>query len=138
MRIRLQFSALFWVILVRLGLTLRSYEWTRQRFLGRCANRAFGDAPGTPRIGPARVARAVHRAAGLVPNASCLTQALAAQIILARGNVDSILLIGVGKSDAGGFEAHAWLEVGKAVLIGGTRESLSRYSNLTAYASSAP
>ena len=50
----------------------------------------------------------------------CLTQALAAQRILRQGGIDSTLRIGVAK-DGQELLAHAWLERGERVLIGGGR-----------------
>jgi len=50
---------------------------------------------------------------------TCLTQALAAHVLLARRGYDSNLRIGVARNSQGKFVAHAWLEKDGAVLIGG-------------------
>jgi Transglutaminase-like superfamily len=50
-------------------------------------------------------------------NATCLTRALSAQILLARYNYLSTVKIGVFK-DKGEFEAHAWLEKDKQIILG--------------------
>lgn len=55
-----------------------------------------------------------------VPMATCLTQALALQFLLARRGLHSEMHIGVGK-EGGDFRAHAWLETRHGVIIGGTR-----------------
>jgi hypothetical protein len=54
---------------------------------------------------------------------TCLTQALAAQVLLARSGDQSDLRIGVTRDSNGKFLAHAWLERQGAVLIGGDGSS---------------
>lgn len=49
--------------------------------------------------------------------ATCLTRALAAQILLARYNYSSNIKIGVSKNK-GEFEAHAWLEADDKIILG--------------------
>jgi hypothetical protein len=53
-----------------------------------------------------------------VPHASCLTQALAGTILLARHGYDATLRLGVQRKDDGGFAAHAWLECDGAPILG--------------------
>ncbi len=50
---------------------------------------------------------------------TCLTQALAAHVLLARRGFPSNLRIGVARTANGTFEAHAWLERDGTILIGG-------------------
>ena len=50
---------------------------------------------------------------------TCLTQALAAHVLMGRTGHKSDLRIGVTRSAAGTFVAHAWLENHGRVLIGG-------------------
>lgn len=66
---------------------------------------------------------AITRAARFVPGASCLTQALSLQVLLARRGLGSRLCIGVRKGGQKSFEAHAWVERGGRVLIGGEAAS---------------
>ena len=54
-----------------------------------------------------------------VPKATCLTRALAAQILLAGQNYPSNIKIGVSKAE-GNFEAHAWLESDSKIVLGET------------------
>jgi len=49
--------------------------------------------------------------------ATCLTKALAAQILLAGYHYPSNIKIGVSK-DEGEFEAHAWLEANDEIILG--------------------
>jgi hypothetical protein len=48
--------------------------------------------------------------------------------LLAREGISSKLGIGVTHDDEAGFAAHAWLEAGGRVVIGGER--LDRYTRL--------
>jgi hypothetical protein len=72
--------------------------------------------------------RAVSRS---VPGATCLTQALAAQVLLTRAGHPSRVEIGVAKSEKNQFQAHAWLVLGDQVLIGGA--GVERYTPLVAW-----
>lgn len=77
-------------------------------------------------------AHAVRRAARLVPRASCLTQALVLQRVLARQGQECALFLGVDRRDSSPskqrkFEAHAWIEWQGRVLIGG---DVSRWTPL--------
>jgi hypothetical protein len=65
------------------------------------------------------IAWAVTVASRYVPAATCLTQALAAQGLLAGRGHSARLCIGVARSAAGRFQAHAWVECAGRVVIGG-------------------
>ena len=65
-----------------------------------------------------KVVWAVSAAARRVPKATCLTQALATQIMLGRRGHRTSLQLGIMKSEAGEFDAHAWEERNGRVLIG--------------------
>ena len=75
-----------------------------------------------------RIGAGVARAARLVPRATCLVQALAAQWLIARSGASSSLRFGVAK-DAMGVEAHVWLESGGQVVLGGDHRD--RFTALT-------
>ena len=77
-----------------------------------------------------RIAWAVRAASKGVPHATCLTQALAAQVLFVRHQYAVDLRIGVAKGEAGGLEAHAWLEHGGRVVVGNVRD-LKRYTLLS-------
>ena len=49
---------------------------------------------------------------------TCLTQALAAYVLLRRRGCETNLRIGVSRDPTGKFAAHAWLEQEGAILIG--------------------
>jgi hypothetical protein len=99
---------------VRLGLTLSSYN--RVRIL---VNRleARNDA-GIADL--RRVAWGVAAAARFVPGASCLTQALAGQYLLARQGNASKIRIGIERDTGVELKAHAWLVSGNHIVLGGS------------------
>jgi len=86
-----------------------------------------GRRTGAPGPAPGRLAWAVETTARSIPKASCLTQALAAQVMLERAGEHPELKIGVA-TDKGSFEAHAWLELHGRPLVGD--HSLDRYARL--------
>ncbi len=68
---------------------------------------------------PGRIARMVVLASRVVPHASCLTQALAAGILLRHFGYTSELLIGVDPQEKK-LLAHAWLVCDGTIIIGGS------------------
>ena len=68
---------------------------------------------------PGRVARAVARASRVVPDATCLTQALAAQMLIERHGITTRLHIGVVRDSGHAVRAHAWVESRGVTVIGG-------------------
>src|SRR5882724_7407403 len=74
-----------------------------------------------------RVTWAVTLASRHLPGSTtCLTQALATQLLLRRRGHSACLRIGVARSGAGKLQAHAWVESGGKVVIGRLTD-LSRY-----------
>jgi hypothetical protein len=67
---------------------------------------------------PEALARAVSAVARRIPGATCLTQALALDLLLRRRGVVARLVVGVSNRGER-FGAHAWLEYEGRVLIGG-------------------
>ncbi|TIV06075.1 MAG: lasso peptide biosynthesis B2 protein, partial [Mesorhizobium sp.] len=62
----------------------------------------------------------VAAAARLVPGASCLTQALAGQYLLARQGNASKISIGIERGTGSELRAHAWLMSGNHIVLGGS------------------
>ena len=54
--------------------------------------------------------QAIARVARRVPRATCLTQSLAAYVLLKRSAIPATLKFGVRRNPANAFEAHAWIE----------------------------
>ncbi len=77
-----------------------------------------------------RVVWAVELAGRLMPRTStCLTQALTAQILLSRRGHPAFVHIGTVKAEGRKIQAHAWVESGGEVVIGG--HELEQYTRLT-------
>lgn len=108
-----------WALLaaVRIALTLMPYS--RVSTAVAVLSRAPRVHPPDPAIPPARIAWAVTRASRLVPAATCLSQAMTARILLERRGYPTTLRLGARPLPGGGIEAHAWLQTGETVLIGG-------------------
>lgn len=114
------------VAVTKLGLVILSYR-TLKRWI---PDRAPVPADQATVEELRRTAWGVRNAARLVPGATCLTQALAAQFLLARAGHRSQIRIGVAKDAEGKFLAHAWLISDGRVLLGGTSRELRRYTAL--------
>jgi hypothetical protein len=109
-------EALMIVIAIRLGLWLLPFQ-TLRALAAEMGKRPIGTR--RPNSLPAdRVAWAVRAVSQFIPRASCLTQALAGQILLARRGYSTRLRIGVTKRSQEGLEAHAWLECEGQVVLG--------------------
>ena len=79
--------------------------------------------PSPNRLAPARLAWAVSVTSRYVPCATCLTQALAAELLLRWAGYRGELQIGVAKLANGRLLAHAWLEYEGIIIIGGYEHS---------------
>jgi hypothetical protein len=66
-----------------------------------------------------RVAAAIMHASRVVPGAACLTQALAAQVLLERHGVPTRLHIGIVRDGQQAVRGHAWVETQGMIVIGG-------------------
>lgn len=77
-----------------------------------------------------RVRWAIGHAQRIIPDATCLPQAVAAESLLTRGGHPVTLRIGVMKTPAGRLEAHAWAESAGRVIVGDLPWGLSDYTKL--------
>ena len=102
------------VPLVRLALTILPFRLVH-RAIAAIPRRVSASESRTPE----RVARMVAAVAARVPRATCLTQALAATVLLTRHGHPSTVRLGVAKNEDGTLRAHAWLESGGRTLLGG-------------------
>ena len=91
-----------------------------------------GTGGGVPRADLAEVAWSVRNAARLVPGATCLTQASAGQILLARrGHASTVRLsVPAMAGTPGKLAPHAWLMAGDTIVLGGTAEDYARHRAL--------
>lgn len=112
------------VAAVRCGLSLASFRNISQRI-------ARLEAGGEPTVDELRrVAWGVTAASRLVPFASCLTQALSGQYLLAREGKTSQVRIGIERCTGADMRAHAWLVSGPHIVLGGAAGSFDRYAHL--------
>jgi Transglutaminase-like superfamily len=123
---RLFVVATLLMLAIKLALTLLPY-----RKLSGLVDR-LGRAVRRPRYAPAaspeRIAWAVARAGCFVPKATCLTQALAAKVLLERSGHPAQVRVGFGRSEDARLIAHAWVESDGQVVLGGL--DLTRYTPL--------
>ena len=96
-----------------------------RRLLARMARPISASPPS-----PERIAWAISRAERVVPRATCLPQALAAESLLYWADHPSVLRIGVVKTDEGRLVAHAWVECEGRIVVGELRDDLSSYTPL--------
>jgi hypothetical protein len=105
---------------IKLGMRLLPFR-TLRRLLARAADTPLGVRRAERNTSAERVAWAVGVASRHAPGIkTCLAQALAAQVLLARRGHPALLHIGVARGDRGQFEAHAWVESEGRIVIGGS------------------
>jgi hypothetical protein len=108
---------------MRLALNLLKYDRLRRVI-------ASLDANGAPDVEVLRrIAWGVSKASRYVPRATCLTQALAGQYMLARRGIASRIRFGVDATGAE-FRAHAWLISGDRIVLGGSAQSMRGFNHL--------
>lgn len=120
-------KSLFLVGVIRLGLWMLPFSILR-RLLAMVVI-ANPESRGRYSASMDQVAWAVTVVSRYIPEATCLTQALATQILLRRRGYWTHLRIGVARSDTRKLEAHAWVESEGRIVIGGLRD-LSRHTPL--------
>jgi hypothetical protein len=121
---RLLVEAGFLVVLIRLGLWLFPFRALR-RILARMTYLPSLLRDKHP-VSTDRIAWAVERTSRYVPAATCLTQALAAQVLMRRRGFAVCLRIGVAKDEREQLIAHAWVETEGKVVVG--RSGYQRYT----------
>ncbi|MEM9005879.1 MAG: lasso peptide biosynthesis B2 protein [Cyanobacteria bacterium P01_F01_bin.86] len=140
--------------IVRLGLWLMPFRTLcnvlmrirRPSFSSPTANRDCGDNPSSPSTAGeasdqrtptdrnvAKLVWSIQVAGRYLPGrAKCLARALATQVLMNWYRYSSELRIGVDKTPAGEFRAHAWIEYQGRVIIGNLKD-LSQFTPLIAY-----
>lgn len=102
--------------LYRLSLQTHILRYSRERHLGNA-----GITPGSSHS-VEQIVWAISRAQRLVPGASCLVQALAAERLLRESGHPARVCIGVQKTEHSSLQAHAWVEVDGRRVIGDSPE----------------
>ncbi|HVG24673.1 MAG TPA: lasso peptide biosynthesis B2 protein [Thermoanaerobaculia bacterium] len=109
---RMLARAAFLVPLVRVALWVVPF-----RVVHRAASRAVSRGRRAEGVSSPRVIWGVRAVAARVPAATCLTQALAASVLLSRYGHEFTLRVGVAK-EGNALRAHAWLESGGQPILG--------------------
>jgi transglutaminase superfamily protein len=118
-------EAVLWLAATRLGLWLLPLQQVR-RLLARALS---ARRPRQSRPSVERIVWAVSAAQRVVPRATCLPQALAAEALLLRTGYAADLRIGVVMTAPGRLVGHAWVEQDGRVVLGDMRD-LSSYAPL--------
>ncbi|MBA2671297.1 MAG: lasso peptide biosynthesis B2 protein [Gemmatimonadetes bacterium] len=89
------------------------------RVLHRATVYLAGRRGAQPSVSIQQISWAVDVSSRRVPRATCLTQAIAAQILLGREGYEPRLYLGVARGNGGDFKAHAWVQCSGTVVVGG-------------------
>lgn len=121
-----------WLLLAAFALLWRSRIELSCKGFGdprkRCG--AISDRPLPSPALAARVAWSVDRASRFVVRPTCLVRAMAGQQLLHMKGHGSAISVGVRHSGDAGFEAHAWLCVGDAIILGDAGGAVALYRPL--------
>lgn len=116
------FATFLTIVFVRLSLSCIGYNKLRKMI------------PPANRRAPADLSQDLGRRvillARFIPGASCLTQAVTAQLMLARLGYQSDMRVGVRQDENGHIHAHAWLLTEGKVILGGHPAELQTYAPL--------
>lgn len=116
------------VVVVRVALSILSSRRVLL-FVRRLTKANGADHRRGPRT--ATIIWAVEGASRCVPMATCLTQAIAAMLLVRLFGERAQFCLGVAPTEAGALRAHAWLECeGYPILGGGGIRSLVRLPDL--------
>lgn len=121
-----------WLLLAAFGLLWRSRIQLSFKGFGdpRKGCGAISDlSPPSPALA-ARVAWSVDCAARFVVRPTCLVRAMAGQRLLRMKGHGSAISVGVRNSGNAGFEAHAWLCAGDAIILGDAGGEVDQYRPL--------
>jgi hypothetical protein len=103
--------------LVRVGIWVLTFRQTRG-ILQSLARRHYQQTGADPAVVD-RIAWAVTVAGRYVPRATCLIQAVTAYLLLNQAGIPARAQIGVRRDSEDRFLAHAWVESGGRVILGG-------------------
>lgn len=104
------------MLFMRISLTMLSFSKIKK--ISKIFSRSNNDKKNNLSIED--IIWSIHAVSNYIPKATCLTQAITAQILLYRHDHPSKLKIGVIKKDD--FEAHAWLEINNKIILGESEE----------------
>jgi hypothetical protein len=118
-------------LLVRTVFTLAAARLATWFLPFALSRRLLARAQGAPaNITGDRIRWAMTHAQRVVPRATCLPQALAAEALLTSSGLPAQLQIGVAKTASGGLYAHAWVESDGRIVVGDLPGGLDVYTRL--------
>ena len=123
-------KAAFWLAVYRVALWVLPWNRVASMLPSRDKSPAAGASI-------ERLEWAVRTASRVIPSASCLTRAVTLHHLLSRAGYQSSIHLGVAKTSARGFEAHAWVEHNGITLLSSASE-IAHYSRLHAFQPSTP
>ncbi len=130
----LALRAVAWLGVFRVAIHLVSFprlrRWVEARPHG-------GTSAEPAHAAPLAVRRALSRAERSVPGATCLAQALTAELLLRELGAPAVLRLGVSTEPVAGraLDAHAWVESDGMVVVGDA--DFERYSPLASFSTHA-
>jgi hypothetical protein len=127
---RLLFQAWLLLVVLRVGLWLVPFRTIQSLVFRLTARRQLIH---TSNMAMERIGWAVTVASVYVPFATCLPQALAAQMLLRWHGYSAKVRIGVAHTEMRRLEAHAWVECAGQIVIGGSAETVARYTPLPSF-----
>jgi hypothetical protein len=122
-------DAIRWLAIANIAIAVLPF-----RVIGLLASRPIpGPPPRNERVNMVRRIRwAIMTTAARVPwRALCFQQGLAAQLMLRRRGIPSVLYYGATQDDRSGLQAHVWVRDGDVDVIGG--EVADRFALLTTF-----
>ena len=129
---RLLVKATLLLAVVQLGLGRLPFTVLR-RLVTRVAGNGRRQVVGPPAFAD-QVVWAVTAASHRVPGpTTCLSRALAVQVLLARGGCPSRLHVGVLRGKQGEVDGHAWVECEGRILIGGSASEIGEFTPLAVF-----
>ncbi|MCC5636922.1 lasso peptide biosynthesis B2 protein [Nostoc sp. CHAB 5844] len=128
---KLLFNTFILLGLVRLGLWLLPFPTLKQMLASINQMQLLRVQKFSPSV--SQIVEAVNRSSRYTPGgAKCLARALTTQTLMSWHGYSSELRIGVAKSAAGKFEAHAWVEVQGQIVLGYLKD-LEKYTPMPSF-----
>lgn len=123
-------KSLMLVIVIRVGLWILPFRTVQALLATLIRVTATASVP-TSRVSIDRVRWAVTLTSRYVPKATCLTQTLAAKVLLSQCGYTAQVRVGVARDASEQLQAHAWIESEGRIVIGGSRAFVKRYTQLS-------
>jgi len=125
-------EVIFWLALSRIVILTLPFKWIVP-LLGQHMASTNEASSKITRQKSIRIARAIRTISEHMPwECKCLVQAMSGKIMLGNRKIATTLYLGVSKKENGDLNAHAWLRMGKFVILGGG--GLERFAVVSTFA----